>query len=274
MAVSSTSAHPIQTLREYITALEAAITLCLADPKTKPVHRLRTMTRRIEAQLALLTLLPEIPDHDKLARKTKRILKKLRRAAGNVRDIDVQIDLIQSIADEKPTREITKDSKQLQDDLEKERKRSATRLLDTLDQRQSGVTLPLEDLLDTLESAENLSLSSTQITKLAKSWFKTSLPPARNGDTDDPDHLHTIRKQAKLARYIAENAPKEARATRRFAQSFEDLQQSGGEWHDWLVLAEIAEKKLGSSSPLTSELSERSKIALGAYLQHLHTMLS
>ncbi|QNI37391.1 CHAD domain-containing protein [Edaphobacter albus] len=273
MAASSTSAHPIRTLREYITTLGAAITLCLVDPNTKHVHRLRTTTRRIEAQLALLDLLPGIPDHAKLARKTKRSLKKLRRAAGEVRDLDVQMDLIQSIADEKPTQEITKDSESLRSNLKKNRKRSATKLRRLLQKEKLELTLLLKDLLDALKSAEVLSLSSAQLKNLAKNWFHTNLPVVSDGEADAPDHLHDIRKVAKLTRYLAENAPKKARATRQLAQSFEDLQQSGGDWHDWLVLAEIAKKELGSSSPLVTELSNRSHAALAAYKEHLHRML-
>lgn len=274
MAASSTSAHPIQILREYVTAFEAAITLCLADPKTKPVHRLRTMTRRIEAQLALLDLLPGIPDHTKLARKTKRILKKVRRAAGEVRDLDVQMDLIQSIAKEKPTLKITKEADRLHSRLEEDRKESAAKLLHLLQQQRSDLAPLLEDLLNSLKPADHLSLGSSQLTNLAKSWFHNNLPPTRDRETDNPDHLHSMRKVAKLTRYLAENAPKEARTTRRLAQSFEDLQQSGGEWHDWLVLAEIGKKKLGSSSALTLEFSDRSNIALAAYKQHLRKVLS
>lgn len=274
MAASSTSAHPIRTLREYVTALEAAITLCLADPKTKPVHRLRTTTRRIEAQLALIDLLPGTPDHTKLARKTRRILKKLRRAAGEVRDLDVQMDLIESIADERPTREITKDSDRLRSDFKEDRKESEKELLHLLQQQKSDLAPLLEDLLDALEPVEELSLTSAQLTTLAKDWFHANIPPARDGVEDDTDHLHAIRKIAKLTRYLAENAPKEAATARRLAQSFEDLQQSGGEWHDWLVLAEIAEKKLGPSSLLVTELSNRRASALQMYKEHLHQMLS
>ena len=273
MTASSTSAHPIRTLREYVTALEAAVTLCLADPKTKPVHRLRTMTRRIEAQLSLLDLLPGIPDHAKLARKTRRILKKLRRAAGEVRDLDVQMDLIASIADEKPTREITKDSDHLRSSLKEDRRELEKNLLHLLEQQKSDLAPLLEDLLDALKPAEELSLTSTRLTTIAKDWFGANVPSAREGEENDTDHLHTIRKIAKLTRYLAENAPNQAKAARKLAQSFEELQQSGGEWHDWLVLAEIAEKKLGSS-PLVTELSNRSAAALTAYKKHLHGMLS
>src|SRR5215468_252577 len=90
-----TTAHPIDTLRQYITELEAAILLCLDDPAKKPVHRLRTMTRRIEAQIALFEMLHVPKVYSKEARDARRLLKKIRRAAGEVRDLDVQRDNIE-----------------------------------------------------------------------------------------------------------------------------------------------------------------------------------
>src|ERR1017187_7315792 len=92
------SAHPIQVLRDATTSLDAAILLCLADPEKSAVHRLRTTTRRIEAQLALLSMLPGLPPHEDEQRKVLRLIKKLRRSAGKVRDIDVQRDLIRDQA--------------------------------------------------------------------------------------------------------------------------------------------------------------------------------
>lgn len=271
MSGSTTSALPIHTLREHVTALEAAIPLCLADPKEKTVHRLRTTTRRIEGQLAMLDLLPGVPKHARLAGEAARILKKLRRAAGEVRDIDVQLDLIQSSLPSRAPSRLRSDADKLRATLEHSRTAHAKKLRKVLQRRQPDLVLTLESLLDTLRPAEDLSLTSTGLTSFAQQWFHDNVPsPPKN--SDDPDHLHTIRKIAKLARYIAENGPRQARKPRRLAESFEQLQQSGGEWHDWLVLADIAEDHLGASSPLTLKLRTRSRSALAAYHRHLKRM--
>ena len=113
-----------------------------------------------------------------------------------------------------------------------------------------------------------LALSSP----LASSGFNTEysgtlvLPPF---DPENPDHLHSLRKNAKLARYIAENAPKSAKTPRRLAASFESVQEAGGHWHDWLVLAEIAAGKVGPTSPLTKAFTQRCRLALTIYQRHL-----
>lgn len=269
MTTTTTSAHPVRTLREQVTALEAAITLCVASPKTRPVHRLRTMTRRIEGQLALLALLHGVTDHGKPARRALRRLKRFRRAAGVVRDIDVQLDLIEAVTPEDSPRPLREDSNKLRASLEMDREELAEELVRQLRRGQTELTLALEEILGRLEPVENLSLSATELASLTQQWFVDNTPPEPEGGAQDPDHLHAIRKVAKLARYIAENAPKAAKRPRQLAESFERLQQSGGDWHDWLVLAELARERLGGSSEFTKTIHERSLAALGNYNRNL-----
>lgn len=273
MAATKTLAYPIRSLREQVTALEAAITLCLAEPKTKPVHRLRTTTRRIEGQLAMLEVLPKVPKHRKEAGKARKLLKKLRRAAGEVRDIDVQMDLIAESAPEGASGDLRDDAEKLRKKLEDDRRQHAEKLLKVLKKRQSEVTLALEELLEALEPVEKFALTATQLTDLAESWYRKNVPPETRKTKDDPEYLHTIRKVAKLARYIAENAPENAKTPRKLAEEFESLQQSGGEWHDWMVLEEISRGNVGKASALTKVLGQRNRRSLAAYRRHLEEFL-
>ncbi|HTH53479.1 MAG TPA: CHAD domain-containing protein [Edaphobacter sp.] len=273
MTTSTTKAHPLLTLREHITALEAAVTLCLADPSAKPVHRLRTTTRRIEGQLAMLSVLPGIPRHKKEAGEARKVLKKLRRAGGVVRDLDVQIHLIEGIVAGRRLRQLKDDSAKLCKDLEEERKQAAQKLARILKKKQKDLALTLVDLLNALKASENYSLPATELVSITQSWFSNNVPPEPKDSLENPEYLHGVRKVAKLARYIAENAPKQARTPRRLAASFETLQESGGQWHDWMVLAEIAKKKLGGSSPLTKALERHNVASLRAYRKHLREML-
>jgi CHAD domain-containing protein len=269
---TSTTAHPIRTLREHVTALEAAITLCLADPTPKPVHRLRTSTRRIEAQLTLLELLPALPLHDKPTRKARGLLKKLRRAAGQVRDIDVQIDLIAAETPDDAPKSIQKKSLQLRETLNHQRTAAAQRLIQILQKHQAKLALTLESLLTTLAPAEPLTIAPTQLTTLIHSWFTQNTPAEPASRDDDPEHLHAIRKTAKLARYLAENAPKSAHTPRKLARAFESVQQAGGDWHDWLILSTIARNELGKSSPLTESFANKCHSALAIYYRRLEAL--
>jgi CHAD domain-containing protein len=269
---TSTTAHPIRTLREHVTALEAAMTLCLAEATPRPVHRLRTSTRRIEAQLILLEFLPGLPPHEKPAHRARRLLKKIRRAAGQVRDIDVQIDLIAAETPDDVPKLVRKNSRKLREALEEQRAEEAGNLIDILHKHQAKLALTLESLLTTIAPAEPLTLAPTQLSSLIRSWFIQNSPAEPTGDPDNPEHLHTIRKTAKLARYLAENAPKSARTPRKLARTFESIQQAGGDWHDWLILSTIARDELGESSPLAESFTNKCHSALATYRRRLEAL--
>lgn len=283
MPVKETAAYPIQILREHATALEAAITLSLADPKPRYIHRLRTSTRRIEAQLALIGLLPDLPEHAQLAGKVRKRLGKLRRAAGSVRDLDVQIDLAEGATPKtsksKLAADLEKEVRSLSKYLKRLRDQEAVALLHLLTKRQAKISLSLEDLLQCLEPAGSVALTLAQLSGLTRDWYVHNTPAPSN--TGDPDYLHAIRKSAKLARYIAESAtPVSAGSTAKaagrtkaaqLAQQFESLQQSGGTWHDLLTLAEIAREHLGKHSPLTEHFKQQKKNALAEYQKHLES---
>lgn len=51
--------YPIEDLRRGIEAFDVERALCLSAPEPKCVHRLRTLSRRVEALLSLVDSLPE-----------------------------------------------------------------------------------------------------------------------------------------------------------------------------------------------------------------------
>jgi len=256
-------AHPVETLRQYVTDIEAAILLCLDKPDKKPVHRLRTTTRRIEAQIALLTILHVPKVRSQEAQRARRLLKKIRRAAAEVRDLDVQQD---QIAAHTPANART-EARQLRENLAQQRTKAAEALVSALKKHHTKLAQTLESLMKVFGEIEPLTLTSAQLAMLTLNWFARNAP----APSDDPDSLHTIRKKAKIARYLAENAPKQARSTRRIAAAFESLQEIGGEWHDWLVLSGIARDEIGEASPLTKAFTRRCARTLATYRSCLAT---
>ena len=64
---------------------------------------------------------------------------------------------------------------------------------------------------------------------------------------------------------MAETSP----ATVHLAQAFEDLQQAGGTWHDYLELRNIARHELGRRSPLLGLLTALTQDALETYQSKL-----
>jgi len=280
MARSATTALPVQTLRELATSLEASMLECLAKPAKRSVHKLRTSTRRIEAQLELLAMLPELPAHAKPREKLLRLLKKLRRSAGEVRDLDVQRDLI---ADDTPAKRsaksksgsksagLRKESRQLRRELKTQREKLANDLVDLLKQEKAQLPLAFGQLYDSLKPAESMSISQSDLTSLVCTWYNRRIPAAPP-DPSDAELLHNIRKQAKLARYLAESAPESASKAHRLAARFEDLQEAGGEWHDWLLLCQIAHKQLGESAELSQRFASRAKKSLRVFERRIAKM--
>ncbi len=256
----TTEARPIQTLREHVTALEAAITLSLADPDKEPVHRLRTSTRRIEAQLELLSLLPSLPDHGKAEKKVRKLLKRLRRAAGAVRDLDVQRSLIRDHTRAAASKDLHRDAHRLRQKLKDERASEAKQLVKLLEEEQAKLAPALEKLLEDLEPAAGLKIPAQRLIDLTQQWYEHNIP------SFPPSHLeqlHTIRKSAKLARYITEDGAEQT------AHRFESLQEAGGTWHDLLTLRDIAREHLGRKSALTKLFEQQHAEALDAYRKKL-----
>jgi CHAD domain-containing protein len=269
MAASSNAAYPVRTLREMVTALEAAITLTVAEAKPKSVHKLRTTTRRLEAQLELLALVPNLPDHGKPATKAKKLLKGLRRQAGRVRDLDVQRKLTKG----QPPR-LEKEARHLRKMFKRQRKDEADDLLGALEKYQPKLTRALERLLDALGPAEDLTVPAPQLIQITLRWYRHNIPVTA---PQDADQLHAVRKSAKLARYMAESASPaqesaKSNAIARLARTFESLQQSGGDWHDWLTLSQIAGREFGSSSQLTRSFTGQCEKSLAAYQRRLKSL--
>jgi CHAD domain-containing protein len=274
MANSAHSAHPIATLRETTQFLEAAILVCLAKPDKEAVHNLRTSTRRIEAQLELLALLPKLPPHQKEARKALRLLTKLRRAAGRVRDLDVQRNLIGDETDGKnggsrPTLELRKEASTLRRTLKRRRDQEADSLQHLLNKHRAKFPLTFEKLLAVLEPAESTALSEATLTALIREWYAQHTPCSPTAP-QDPAQLHDIRKRAKLARYLAESMPESAASARSLAAHFEDLQQAGGKWHDWLLLQELSASELGHTAKLPQRFSIHAQNSLRAFKRRLN----
>ncbi|MGP8258914.1 MAG: CHAD domain-containing protein [Acidobacteriaceae bacterium] len=277
MAPADQSAHPVLQLRQAVAALEASALLCLTKPGKIAVHRLRTSTRRVQAQLELLSMLPGLPPHQLQARKAARLLKQLRHDAGRVRDIDVQRDLLRGeVAANKvegapsPDRELRGEVRRLRRALKRNAEEAADRLQRLLHKQRPTLSHVFQELLDALAPAQSIALNEDELIALARDCYRNrcvpSLPDAVPQDTAE---LHEIRKRAKLARYLAESAPLSYLEAHRLAARYEALQQAGGEWHDWLILAEIAAVELGDSAILPRRFAAHAEYTLQEFQRRL-----
>ncbi len=281
--MNSAITYPVQVLREHLTQIEAAISVCLAEPDPKSVHQLRTETRRVEALLLLLALVPGLPEHRKQAAALLRAIAKLRRAAGKVRDLDVHRKMLESLTagDDNKNKDATgadsankrsadpaglsKSAKKLRKHMGAERDKAATALEKLLEKRQVKIAGATEDLMSVLEPAEDLTLNAPDVLRDAQSVLTRNglLKPSEIAALTGKD-LHTVRKAAKAARYVAESVADDP-ALREAARALEALQDAGGQWHDTLELARAARRSFGKNHPLTALFRQEREATLEAY---------
>jgi CHAD domain-containing protein len=151
------------------------------------------------------------------------------------------------------------------------RQKHADELVQLLRKDKEDLPIVLKELFDALEQAKSLAISESDLTSLVRSWYFQNTP-AEPPEMDDIEHLHDIRKQAKLARYLAESAPESASAAHRLAARFENLQEAGGQWHDWLLLSEIARTRLGNSAELPRRMAARAQKSLREFERRIEKM--
>jgi len=200
----------------------------------KSVHRLRTSIRRTETLVSYT--------QPRLGRKQGRAqeeLHTLRKRAGKVRDLDIQIGLLGSIANGSAGA----DRRALLDALKKKRLRQAGRLTTVIKKLEKTKFLSrLERVVEkaaagTPGNSEPLQSAQKDLNQLATEHSsRQTLKPAR---------LHELRIKLKLLRYRAELAP-EKPEQKEFVEKVKAVQDSIGEWHDWEMLTKSAEKQFGN----------------------------
>lgn len=257
------------------------------------VHKLRTTTRRVQAHLSLLDVLHHgdhpvrVPPHQDEIRAVMQHLRRIRRAAGAVRDLDVQTSMIALDAPQKaavhkgtPGDEVRRQAKKLRKHLEAQRDVEARKLVATLKDEEQDLAASLLALEQAIKPAKRRSLSYAVLLQHAEEFFAAYVRPILHrrkpvkGDAQtevqrrieqlDEDALHSLRKAAKLCRYMVEMAPEGSKA-RVAAERFEAVQETGGHWHDWLLLQQLSEDFHGRKAELTQRYAKHAAAALADY---------
>ncbi len=193
------------------------------------VHRFRTSSRRVEVLVSDLG--ERRSGNDK---KLLKLLAQLRKKAGRVRDLDVQSAALRSLKiPEQPVRKA-----RLMRTLAEERSQREKRLIKSLDKKTvAEVHKRLKRAAASLEIAKNADPLTLARRRL------NALEVDQGVITEET--LHQFRIAGKRARYIAELAGKDAEASHLIGL-LNHMQDVIGDWHDWVQLAERAEKLFGS----------------------------
>jgi CHAD domain-containing protein len=250
-------------LRERTDALKESLRRCAADPDVDAVHDTRTGTRRIEA--ALESALPPTDGDEELrkaVRAWQRLLKKIRRAAAPVRDLDVQQKLLKKLIPKLETKAKTPVNEpksgmaaqveKLDHALKGEREMNAAPLRRNAAKWAAKLDGHYETLMAARHPAMRRRKPDAAVTALNE--FARLSTHMRQLDAGN---LHDFRKGAKKARYMAEAGGENERAG-MVGRALKKLQDEIGDWHDWLMLADEAHRFLGADgATLTAEIERR-----------------
>jgi CHAD domain-containing protein len=227
-----------QRTREIFQKLESDLIKLSSKPQAKSVHRFRTGTRRV--QILLGELSPKLDGSDK---KLLKLLNRIRKRAGKLRDLDVQLTALRSLKVPQEPRRKT----QLVNHLLERRTEQEKKL------RKSADEAAIREIRKRLKRAAKrfdprMARDPLEAAKSMLVRFDDSAPLTEAA-------LHQYRILSKRARYAAELASPASSATSLIAE-IKRFQDALGDWHDWLTLAQTAGNQLGElhESPLVAEL--------------------
>jgi CHAD domain-containing protein len=192
------------------------------------VHSFRTTTMRLQV------LFEEIaPAGHGKHKKLLKAMTRIRKRAGRIRDLDVQLAALRS----------------LKVPVEPRRKTHLTHRLIELRHKQEkklGKLLKKKDIEDISKRLRRISksveLESDNRPLEAARRMLTAITDRKA--RPDEDQLHRCRVTVKRARYAAEFAPKSVE-TDQFIAQLKTLQDALGRWHDWFTLTNTARHELG-----------------------------
>jgi CHAD domain-containing protein len=220
------------------------------------VHKLRTHARRFEAGQEAVSLLPK-----KDEKQTLRAVKRIRRRAGRVRDMDVLTGHLSSVKVEGEPDCLV----QLFEYLGSQRYENARKLRRIIRRHSVDLRQSLKKNAARLEKKRRNKFGSDDPAKAAALALRLSSELAEPA-TLTPTNLHPYRQKVKKLLCILQMG--EGAEQQEFIDALGECKDAIGEWHDWEQLIAIASDILeqGSGRKLLSQLREISKRKLEAAL--------
>jgi len=233
--------RPKDEIQSPVERLLASIRGLRKRQSSKGAHFYRTSLRRFQSWRDVAK--PELVKNQEQALK---LLEKLRKATGKLRDSEVHLELLDKIEGAP-----AKEKKKIEKALKAQRKSAKEKLLNLLTKADVKQALPelrhigeppgaSPDTGDRpLTAADQLALDQYRA-------FVQSRAPL------SPENLHSYRLACKAFRYTAELAG-ETPHVGSLVEIWRKVQDVSGDWHDYLVLSELAEEVAGDG-PLHSLL--------------------
>jgi len=216
--------------------LLASIANLRQQPTSKGAHFYRTSLRRFQAWSEVVH-----PHVDLAQEEALKFLDKLRKATGRLRDSEVHRDLLEALSG------VAGPEKKKLEGALKLRRNSYEKKLKRLlrDPILRGIWNSLRVLDAPSETGQPVIQDAIPgMDTLALDEYRAFVQ--RRGILS-PENLHAYRLECKRFRYIAELSQENGNAA-ALIEGWKKVQDVIGEWHDHLILSELAEEVLGDSS--------------------------
>jgi CHAD domain-containing protein len=235
--------------------LEQDLVKLSSKPRAEHVHRFRTGTRRLQILLGELS-----PKLDRSQKKLLKLLGRIRKRAGKVRDLDVQLAALRALKMPREPRRKTQ---------------LVNHLIELRAQQEKKLRNAVEE--DTVREIRKRLKRASKDFKPEASGDPLAVARGmleRINREDAPvteAMLHQYRILSKRARYAAEFGEQSTEAA-QFIALVKRMQDVLGDWHDWLTLTQTASEHLGDvrESSLVAELRN----VTGAKFRHAVAVLS
>jgi CHAD domain-containing protein len=220
---------PVRMLRKSLKSLTR-------DPPIEDVHNLRTGARRVEAIAAAL-----MPGQNKLARRLLKTIRPVRKAAGEVRDMDVLATKALSLDRHRSNNSVAR----LLEHLRSMRVEGARALLDTVSEQRSDARRSLKQFSRRIEKRFHANKpgakAGTAGNGSSGQAAMTLIDELTRWPAFNAGNLHAFRIQVKELRYLLQLTKG---ANPKLVDALGVVKDRIGDWHDWQQLAKIAEKVL------------------------------
>jgi CHAD domain-containing protein len=207
---------------------ERELSRLAAEQHAEAVHGFRTATRRLQILLEQL-----LASQDRNNQKLLKMLNRIRRRAGKVRDLDIQLAALRSLKVQLEPRRKTQFMQRLIE-LRLQHEKRLSKLLRNNEIREIRRRLKKASKSARLKAGRDPLQVAREILR--------SVPLPQGPASDEA--LHQYRVAVKRARYAAEFAAKSPEAAQLVAE-LKRLQDALGNWHDWTTLTETATEQLG-----------------------------
>ena len=197
-------------------------------PEADHVHKFRTYTRRVETFLENLGL--QQSGNDK---KLSKLLGRLRKKAGKIRDLDVQTAALDNLKISSHQGH----KAQLLREMRHERESRQKKLIKSLD-KETVAELRKRLRRTSAEAQISMTVEPLAMAKLLLAELDKDRVPLTE------KRMHQYRLLGKRARYLAEFAEQNPEAV-QFIKEMKRMQDVIGDWHDWLELTARAEDLFG-----------------------------